>query len=460
MSRLTVSRRRMLALLGLGAAAATPVFRSGRLHASDRTLDRPRFVSVYHPNGWRASPRDLNPELRFADDLFFPGGQRGTDYDLVDYPGHWPEVLEPLKALRQQLLILEGLRYAELRRADSHVRGTSLFLTGARPPDDATVDASAGPSLDHHLGARSDTPFKTLNLAAMFAPADQGVLSHRGANLPNRPDSDPWEVFTRLFADLVQGGQSDQAVIELARLRARRASILDHNARELTAVRPWVPQVDRERLDAHLDAIRTVEKGFLTPGTQPSYCGIPDVGAPFPLEHDNLPRVVKLHLDTIVAALACNLTTVATLMFGFETTSFVPVFLGADTDVHVMSHWFPGDARQPVYTKTLRWIAQQVAYLVNRLDAIPEADGKSLLQHSLVLWGSENSDGASHTVNDVPFILAGGAGGNVTPGRFVSYPKSRYHNDLLISLSRALGRPAQTFGEPELCTGPLDRLKA
>jgi hypothetical protein len=100
-----------------------------------------------------------------------------------------------------------------------------------------------------------------------------------------------------------------------------------------------------------------------------------------------------------------------------------------------------------------------MASLIDGLRAIPEADGMSLLHHSLLLWNTDNSSGEAHRVDDVPFVMAGQAGGKLETGRVLSYQHGTKHNRLLVAIAQAFGEDIETFGEPEYCEGgALDRI--
>ena len=103
---------------------------------------------------------------------------------------------------------------------------------------------------------------------------------------------------------------------------------------------------------------------------------------------------------------------------------------------------------------------KQLADFIAGMKAIDDGDGKTMLDNSLVLMGTEVANGANHSHDDIPFILAGRAGGALTSGKFHKLPAQRSHNDLLITVGQAMGMPMTTFGEASKCTGPMTMLKA
>jgi hypothetical protein len=165
-------------------------------------------------------------------------------------------------------------------------------------------------------------------------------------------------------------------------------------------------------------------------------------------------------MDLLVSSLACGMTRVGSLQWsrGISLTTFP--WLGIKESHHSLSH--RGDADDDARSKLTqinKWYAQQLAYLCRKLDAIPERDGKSLLDHTLIVWGNELSKGNNHSHDDLPFVLLGGAGGALKMGRYVNFP-ARGHNDLLLTICRAMGLDNESFGNPKHCSGPLGALLA
>jgi hypothetical protein len=112
--------------------------------------------------------------------------------------------------------------------------------------------------------------------------------------------------------------------------------------------------------------------------------------------------------------------------------------------------------------------AQQVAYLAQKLAALPGAGGGTLLDQTVICWGNELDMGAAHNHDDTPFVLIGGANGKLKGGRMVTFPldlidgdsmvragKDRGHNDLLLTLAKVMGVNLTTFGDKQYCTVPI-----
>jgi Protein of unknown function (DUF1552) len=162
----------------------------------------------------------------------------------------------------------------------------------------------------------------------------------------------------------------------------------------------------------------------------------------------------------MVLAHACDLTRVSTFMWAnADSWQYYP-WIGVDEEHHALSH--AGDEDAASRDKLIKinvWHAEQVAYLLDQLSAVSEADGSTVLDNTLLLWGNELGAGNSHSYKDIPWLLAGGAGGALRMGRYMQF-KDRPHNDLLVSICQAMGlRDVTTFGIPGVCTGPLEGLE-
>jgi hypothetical protein len=173
-------------------------------------------------------------------------------------------------------------------------------------------------------------------------------------------------------------------------------------------------------------------------------------------------------MDLLVMALACDRTRVATLQWGRAQGIYTAFrWLDITRDHHSMSHELYGNAASvEACTKIYVWYMEQLAYLLGKMEAIREDNGKTMLDNSIVLSASELHDGG-HNHADMPFIIAGSGGGAFRTGRYLVYgPVSRAwhssggtnHNDLYVSILNAFGSDTQTFGAPNLCKGPLRNL--
>ena len=245
-----------------------------------------------------------------------------------------------------------------------------------------------------------------------------------------QPINDPKKAFSMVFAGVDATAGGDPAI---ARLQKRRRSILDYVQPDYVALKGKLGAADAARLDTHLQSIREVERSLSIAAPTPTgTCTPPDptgwladkskgnVAGP---NEDFLP-IGTAQMDLLAAAIACNLTRVATLQWG-GTGVYAP-YLGATfkTDHHTISHDDQSAPGSPIEV-IQNWYAKHFAYLLARLDAMPEGNG-TVLDNTAVVWFSEIAQG-SHEHYDMPFVIAGGAGGAFKTGRYVNLNPGSKH---------------------------------
>lgn len=429
---MTLSRRMFLG--GAAGLVALP-FLPSLLPRAARADDAfpTRLLFLHAPNGVRM-------------DLWRPVGA-GADFAFGP-------TLAQLEDVRDHVTVISGLANDAARgdRPGDHARGTGAFLT-CRTPSFDTVEN--GVSVDQviataQLGA---TPFRSLELGVEGASGspvcDSGYscayvqnIAWSSATTPMPKLSQPQTVFDRLFAGF------DARLSEAQRLRRRayRASVLDAVTEQAAEVSRRIAVEDRRRLDEYLTGVRELELRV-----DGGVCGV-DVAAPgvVDLEHH-----ADLLLDLAVAAIACGQTRVVTMMLGNAGSNLVYSFLpGVRGAHHQLSH-HQGLAENLDQLAIIdAWVVGRFARVVRKLAAIPEGDG-TLLDHALVMFGSEISDGNVHNHDDLPVLLAGRGNGAVSPGRHLDTGGAPIAN-LFVSMMQAAGVDQATFGADGV--GPLEGL--
>jgi hypothetical protein len=198
--------------------------------------------------------------------------------------------------------------------------------------------------------------------------------------------------------------------------------------------------------------LATVAEPAATGCTPPSLGGSIDVRA-----ESNYPRVGELQMDLIVAAFQCGLTRVASLQWGNSNDQCTYSWLGVNTLGHDMAHnnhnCDPSGSKK---LTTFRWYSEQAAYLLGKLQAVPEGNG-TMLDNTVVLWASEFGDSNGHVSNNLMWLLMGNAGGYFRSGRILNCG-GRSTNDVHTSLCNAMGLPDTSFGNSAYCRGPLPDL--
>jgi hypothetical protein len=438
------SRRELLGKLGLTAAAAPFV---PLLDASAADARPPkRLILFYTPHGtvW---------------DRWAPTGA-GTSFQLSP-------ILAPLEKHKQRIAVLAGMQILAPGVGAPHTKGLPLLWTASPLLEDMTFtreDGSGGKyfgwnsaaSVDQIIAARvgTDTPFRSLELGVRSGgshPASRMIYS--GAKQPLAPEGNPAAMFDRLFG-------MNQSATDLAKLRAKRKSSLDLVATELDALVARTPSADRPKVQRHLDAVRTLEKQLFAQGaacTPPPKPATLDAGAVA-----NIPTVVQRQIDLMVAALACDLTRVASFQYriGDNDNDFYDWIGITREGHHLITHGGDTDVQsQDDLTKIYTWYSDRFAYLLDRLASVREGDG-TLLDNTIVVWGSELGKGNTHSFERTPFVVAGGGGGTIRTGQLLTLDGTP-HNRLLVAVCQAMGLPdVQSFGATDPGKGPLPGLLA
>jgi hypothetical protein len=414
-----------------------------------------RFIVMYTPNGTIAKnfwPTDVISE---------------TDFQLSP-------ILAPLASHKDDLLILGGVDMTSAMAAnddgnspgDAHQKGTGQSLTATEllPGNflgggGQSAGWAGGISVDqeiaNHIG--QDTTYASLELGVAVQGANVGArISYRGSGQPLPPENSPYAAYQRLFGDSL--GEP----LEIEQRVARRSSVLDVIADDYEKLRDRLGGEDREKLHNHLlgiEAIRSrLDKAVVEFG---GACQPLDQGPELDVNKvENMPIIGSLQMDLLAMALACDITRVATLMWTNSTSGAVLSFIDpAITESHHgLAHKGDEDTVK-VHHNTLinTWYASQLAALIDRLKAIPEGDG-TVFDNTVILWTNEQARGNNHDRRNMPYVIAGSAGGFFNTGRYVEFPSGTAHTHLLVSLLNAMDIDADEFGNTIYGTGPLTGL--
>jgi len=452
--RTRLTRRRLLGgISGLAAALTAPIWRHATAFGRDESSPALRFLGFFSSNG-------------IVPARFWPTGSESESPLVLS------ECLTPLERHTQNLLLLKGLHMNStiennlgmgdgLKPGGPHMKGPGAMLTGGSLTEGEFTGAG-GPagyadriSVDQFLAER-------VGLTNRFPSLEFGVrmqgqeplryISYRGASLPNTPIDDPWRMYERIFSDAAIG--LDEAAA--AKALAEKRSVLDFLHGDLQSLETRVNSEDRAHLEAHLEHIRSLERRLETPVAT---CELPSMPEPFdPQALENFAEIAQLQVDLMLFAHRCDLTRISTFMFANANSWQTYPWLGIDEEHHEMSHASDDDVVQnDKLVRIHQWHAEVFATILDALAEATEADGSSMLENSLVLWGNELGAGNTHSYRDIPWVLAGQANGFLETGRYLQYDFP--HNNLLLSICHAMGLDdVETFGIPGCCTGPLPNL--
>ena len=383
----------------------------------------------------------------------------GGETDFVLGP-----ILGKLERHRKKLVILDGLKVQADGVGAPHTKGPPLLWTASPLLEDQTFtreDESGGryfgwnsaASVDQFiLGRRgSSRPYPSLEFGVRSGGSHPGSrMIYTGPKTPLAPETDPWQAFKRLIGDI---GKTNE---ELERIRAERRSVLDLVSSEIADVQQRVSRADAQKIDAHLSIVRDIETRLQNARVA---CVGPDLGTAVNSgTSSNTPQVFDRMMELMAATLACDLTRVASMQYrvGENDGGYLYDWLGISAqEHHLLSH--EGDTNATAranLTKIYAWYAERFAYFLDLLDKIPEGNG-SLLDNSLVVWGSEIGKGNTHSFEKIPFVLAGGAANQLRTGRYLRFNNVE-HNRLLVSICRMMGvTDVDKFGKTDKGTGPL-----
>ena len=390
-----------------------------------------RFAAAYSPNGMIMS--------------HWTPAASGATFDL-------PLILKPLEEYRDRLVVVSGLN-AGPQREGGHALAQPCWLTGIlHPKQTEGYDLEAATTIDQVLAAQygNDTLFRSLEVTAEdfttqvgscevgFSCAYLNTISWRTPTQPLPMELNPRLVFERMF-----GGGAGSPEQRAARLRNRR-SVLDMVAGDARQLQGRLTAGDRGRMDDYLQNIREIEQRLerteqqnaASVGTPGSPVGVPDDYS----EH------VALMFDLMAVAFQADITRVFTFMLGRELSSRTYPQLGISEPHHAVSHHQNKPERIEKYATTNAYHAQMVGKYLGKLKAIPEGNG-TLLDHSLLLWGSGMSNPNVHSFDPLPVVLLGGDSGHLKGGRHVVAPEGTPMANLLLSLAHNAGVERETFGD-------------
>jgi len=439
------SRRHFLR--GLGACIALPAFES---------LSPMRLLAA--GTAAKLATTASGAPLRTAF-LYFPNGAIPSTWwpegDVADFK--LSRTLQPLEASRAQIQILGGLDHLNAAAgpdgAGDHARANGTFLTGVRMKKSAT-DVRAGTSIDQVIAKQVGhlTRFPSLELTcdsrrtsgacdSGYSCAYQFNVSWSSPTTPMTPEANPRLVFERLFGSGSPGQRSES----LKQRQQEQRSILDFIVADARDMKGRLNARDKDKLDQYLTGVRDLEVriekaerlGKVHDPKVETPAGVPASYA----EH------IELMFDTLLLAFQTDSTRVATLLLAHDGSNRSFSEIGISEGHHDLSHHFNNTEKIQKISDIDLWYAQQFARFLQKMEATKDVDGKSLLNNSMILYGSGNADGNRHTHSNLPLILAGAGGGLLTPGRFVKHNALPASN-LFLSMADRMGvQDLERFGD-------------
>jgi len=432
-----IRRRTFVKQLGLSAASLPFLLGLPSLGLASPARPRQRLIVMFSPNGTIPS-------------AFWPD-QTGADFQLK-------EIMSPLEALKNRMLVLKGVSNKVRGDGDNHMRGMSCLLTGIElfpgnimGGSDTPAGWASGISIDQELKnyfqskEATRTRFGSLEFGVGVTDrADPWTrMSYAGPNKPIAPISDPYQMYEKLYGQL-----KDKESLQ---------SVLDDVQGDFKKVRKLISPEDRRLLDEHQALIREMEKEIKVAQNQKLRVQPPTLEEGVADQNDNVPRLSRMQIDLLVNSFVNDMARVATLQYTKSVGSAKMKWLDISDGHHGLSHEPDKDeAAQTKLIKINKWFAGELRYLADKLASTPEPGGEgSLLDNTLIIWTNELGKGNSHTLDNIPFVMIGGGFG-FNMGRSLDLKKEP-HNRLFLALAHAVGHNIDTFGKPDFCSnGPLN----
>jgi len=438
---------RRTVLRGMGSLVALPLLGAmvPALTATGRTAASPisRLGFFYAPNGM------FLPN-------FHPTGNGGRDYKIT-------RILSPLKDYREQMIVVSGLSNNGLVSPNEgggvHTRAHGGWLSGVLPKRTEGADIEAGKTVDQFAAdvLGKDTSLRSLELTTEsnftvgncengYSCTYQNSTSWRSPTTPLYHERDPRVVFQRLFGD----GGSVEA--RLAQMKADR-SILDSVTDSINQLERKLGPSDRVMMEEYLDAVREIERRIQRTVQNNASGPLPTAQQP-----TGLPDTYEEHVDTLfemlVLAYQADITRVSCFQMARELSGRTYPNIGVPEGHHTVSHHQLNPHNIEQYTKINTHQVSLFSKLIDRMHNTPDGDG-SLLDHSIMMYGTGMGDGDHHTPYDLPVILVGGGSGQMKGGRHIRYAMHTPFMNLGLTLLDKVGVQVDSISDS---TGLLTNL--
>jgi hypothetical protein len=402
--------------------------------------------------------------------LYFPNGipketwyprKTGRGGELLEL-SEWMSPLEPFK---RDMIIPSNVWTPE---GNGHGEGTATWLTG-RGYERGEV-GEGGASIDQvaakAIGDETLLPSLELSLQGegYFSNSlPRNSISWTEHHTPVAREVEPRAVFDRMFRP-GSGGATNRSVLDMVLAEAR-------------SLRGKVSRADDRRVDEYLESIRALEKRIefaekQSDGIREDKAFTDTLTAPRPGIPADHTEYVRLMLDMMVVAFWSDATRVCTFMLDHGQSNRYFNFIDDVRGTwHALSHyrdasgktedddgktsWSSVKEKRSMYAEVTRWHHAQVAYLLGRMKSIREPNGGTLLDNSMILYGSSLGDGDAHSERHLPTILAGGGAGTLDTGRFIESKKRTNLADIQLAMLQRMGVTAETFGTSD---GPMEAL--
>jgi len=386
------------------------------------------------------------PHLGF---IYFPHGAimnqwtpktEGSTFELSP-------ILKPLAPFQKQLTVVSGLANRPAVSPAVHAITPGTWLSCVHPR--ASQDPYGGPTVDQiaaqHIG--QDTPFPSLEVATEvhggggscdrdFGCSYAGTISFRTPSNPLPMENDPRKLFQRMF------GQGDTPE-ERKRISKQYSSVLDLVSREAADLQRSLGPQDRAMVNDYLDTVREIERRVEKMDARDlSHVNIPDTPGGIPPTFE---QHINLLFDLMAVAYQANMTRVFSFMVAAEVSGLTYNQIGVSDAFHPLSHHNNEQAKMDKLVKIQTYHTDIFAKFLTKLQKMPDGDG-TMLDHSLILYGSNMSNSNAHNHDPLPTALVGGWK-SVKGGQHLKYPDQTPLANLLLTIIDRAGVPEEKFGD-------------
>jgi hypothetical protein len=378
----------------------------------------------------------------------------GSDFEMTDILKQW-------EYHRDLVLVVSNLNNGDADKHRGHVSGCSMFMTGAEP-NKSLSEIHCGTSVDQAIAAEvgKNTPFSSLQIcienatelagqsAGGYSSAYTNTISWVSPSTPLPMEHRPREVFERLFGD---AGTNPEA--RKNRIR-RQKSILDFVQEDVSRMKKSLGLTDSVKLSEYLDSLRDVESRVQLAEEKTSNIELPDIETPLtiPAHEEHL----RLMYDLMLLAYQTDMTRVFTFMLAREYSELVYTQLGHLDPYHPLTHHRGVPDRQRQAGDIDVYHAKIFGEFLDKMSSTKEIDGSSILDNSVMVYGSGLGDGNDHDQWNVPIALIGGAGGKLKGGRHIAVEPGTRLSKFHIATMQLAGLDIESFGDS---TGALDLSK-
>jgi hypothetical protein len=389
------------------------------------------------------------PSLR-AGFIYFPHGavmsqwtpeKTGTDWEFTP-------ILKPLEAFKKQMTIISGLENKAAIAPPVHALSPGTWLSGVAPRK--SQDPWGGKTIDQMVADKigQDTPFPSLEVAIEarggggscdreYGCSYAGTISFRTPNTPLPMETDPRKLFQRLF------GQGD-TLQERKNISKQYSSVLDLVSKEAADLQRSLGPADKAVLGDYLETVREIERRVEKMEARDlSKLNLPPAPTGPPANPD---AHLNLMLDLIALAYQGNLTRVFSLMMAGEVSGLTYQVVGVSDAYHPISHYGADKTKMDKCVKIQTYYSSVMAKFLTKLKSLPDGEG-SMLDHTMIVWGSNMSNSDRHNHFPLPMTILGGANGTVKGGQHLKYPDQTPLSNLLLTVVQRAGVETGKVGD-------------